>query len=70
MKKFAQNDSLLINGRKFTVVKISDCAEFPGTQKLIGTYEGDPSFLAGKRTIFSAYLVESKSVYFYDHAAN
>lgn len=70
MKKFNVGESLKINGKKFTVTKASDLDVLPGTQELRGTFEGEPSFLAGKRTIFTAYLRVSKNTYFYDHAAN
>ncbi len=66
---FAVGSVLKINGQKFTVTKARDCAEFPGTQVLVGTFEKDPSFLAGKRTIFTAYLRASKNAYLYDQSA-
>ena len=70
MKKFNVGESLKINGKKFTVTKASDLDVLPGTQELRGTFEGDPSFLVGKRTIFTAYLCVSKTTYLYDHSAN
>lgn len=71
MKKFNVGESLKINGKKFTVTKASDLDVLPGTQELRGTFEGDPSFLVGKRTILILRtFVFPKTTYLYDHSAN
>lgn len=71
MKQFKVGDTLKINSRNFTVTQCKSIDELiSGTQELIGTFENDPSFLHGKRTIFTAYLRVSKNTYLYDHSAN
>lgn len=70
MHNFKVNDVLRINGKDFTITKAEPLDAIPGTQKLTGTFHADPTFLAGKRTIFTHYLRVSKTTYLYDYAAN
>lgn len=63
---FNANQVITINSKKFTIssvepndVQFGDKTEDLG--KLVGTLEGDPSFLAGKRTIFPRYLQKNRS---------
>lgn len=59
-----------INSKDFTVTKVSHCPVFKGQYELIGTLQGDASFLAGKRSISTQYLVPIKGGFKYNWTAN
>jgi len=61
---FKQGQVLKVNGQKFEITAIEGAPD--GGLELTGTKQGDPSFLAGKRTIFTNYLTQTKSGYSYD----
>jgi hypothetical protein len=66
---FKVNQVIKINGKKFEITKAEEI-QLPGvtTWELTGTREGDPSFLSGKRTVFSGYLkpMKTKNSYKYN----
>ncbi|ALY07187.1 hypothetical protein VmeM32_00201 [Vibrio phage vB_VmeM-32] len=64
MNTFTIGQVIKVNGNTFTVVKVKE--DIPGNINLIGTLEGDPIFLAGKRTIYANQLVAKRGGYSYD----
>lgn len=56
---FSVNQTIKVNNKDFTITKIVDAGtEF---EMLVGTVEGDPKFLAGKRSITVFDLKATKS---------
>lgn len=57
---FQAGSIISINGKKFSIVRVDvDTApDGKGHFVLVGTKEGDPSFLKGKRTVFTRYLTK------------
>jgi hypothetical protein len=51
---FAVNQVIKINNKTFTITKIDNTG---GIEMLRGTREGDPSFLAGKRSVVARELI-------------
>lgn len=55
---------VLINNEEFEILKVNT-NEAVG-DSWIGTKASDPSFLKGKRTVFTRYLEEAQNGYSYD----
>jgi len=66
MSNFKAGQTLVVNRKKFEIVKAEPSAYYAGHFELRGTLQGDASFLAGKRTIMSNHLVATKSGFKYD----
>lgn len=67
---FTQGKTIKVNNQTFEITRVVTISEAAGGGfELIGTKQGDPSFLAGKRTIFTNYLTQTKSGYVYDWTA-
>jgi hypothetical protein len=60
---FTQGQTIKINGKKFTIVSIDTLID--NKVNLVGTLEGDPSFLAGKRTVYAPELSQVKTGFKY-----
>lgn len=58
IKEFKSDTVICVNGTRFVIAKAEELTSIPGTYELTGTLDGDPSFIRGKRTIFTAYLKE------------
>lgn len=67
--EFKVNQVIKINGKEFKITKVEASAYFPGTFELLGTLQGDPSFLAGKRTVITQYFKPVRGGFKYDWAA-
>lgn len=64
MSTFNVGSVIKVNGKNFEIVKVDACEYYTD---LLGTLEGDASFLKGKRTIVAGHLKESrKGGYTYD----
>ena len=55
---FVANQTIKINRKDFTITRIDGA-------NLIGTLQGDPSFLKGKRTVYATELVKSTNGFTY-----
>lgn len=66
MSNFAAGQVIKVNGKTFEIVKATPSAYYEGHFELLGTLQGDASFLAGKRTIMSNHLVATKTGFKYD----
>lgn len=53
---FTVGSTIKINGSDFTITKVEPCVFGTDHYELTGTKQGDPSFLVGKRTVFTKYL--------------
>lgn len=56
---FTANQTIKINNKLFTISRVDGA-------NIIGTMQGDPSFLKGKRTVYSAELVKTTNGFKYD----
>lgn len=70
--QFKVGTTITAGGKRFTITSaLPDTAPGgEGFQELRGTIAGDPSFLAGKRTLFTRYLKPKGAKYSYDWSAN
>ena len=59
---FTPNQTIKINRKDFTITRIDGA-------NLIGTLQGDPSFLKGKRTVYSTELVKTTNGFKYNFLA-
>lgn len=66
MKTFKIGEVLKVNGKNFEITKVEEHPACPGAFDLKGTREGDPSFLKGKRSIWSPDLEKVKNGYRYE----
>lgn len=62
-QKFTQGMVISVNSKSFTIGKVE---VLPYCTELTGTLQGDPSFLAGKRTIIVGDLKVKGKGYIYD----
>lgn len=60
---FKAGETIKVNGKNFVITKTET---FQYHTELLGTLQGDPSFLAGKRTIVADHLKANKTGYIYD----
>lgn len=64
---FTVGQVIKVNKQAFTITEVEDISDvLPGHYQLTGTKQGDPSFLAGKRTIFTNNLTPVRGGYSYD----
>lgn len=68
MCEFTVNQTIKINNKKFTITNI-DYLPIINTYELTGSFDSDPSFLKGKRTVVTMYLFKTKNTYKYDFNA-
>ena len=60
---FKVNSTIKVNNKDFTITRVD-------ANNIIGTLQGDPSFLKGKRSIYAAELVKTANGFKYDFSAN
>lgn len=63
---FEAGKTIKVNGKNFVIAKVET---FQYHTELRGTLQGDPAFLALKRTIIANQLIETKTGYIYDWSA-
>lgn len=59
---FTANQTIKINNKNFTISRVDGA-------NIVGTLQGDPSFLKGKRTVYSAALVKTANGFKYNFLA-
>ena len=59
---FTVNQTIKINNKDFTITRVDGA-------NIIGTLQGDPSFLKGKRTVYASALIKNSKGFIYNWLA-